>query len=166
MDVRRGGTETYKELIHRGVKEMFEDNRARFGEAAEKPSVAFVGVENRGVEELGEFKGSVTTEISTAVVNSGIYEAVSVRLVEAAQRETGMRQADDLLVARHREAFMACLNRDGITPKYLLFCTMTTMTSKGNREKERTYQLTLELLDSSSGRTVAQKLVEVRKAYE
>ncbi len=166
VDVRRGGTETWKELVRRSVGELFESNRERFADAAEKPSVAFIGLENKGSEELGEFKAAAGAEISTAIVNSGIYVPVSVRLVEAAQRECNIRLADDLLVARNREAFMACLNRDGVTPKYLLFATATTMTSRGNYEKERTYQLTLELMNSSSGVTATQKLVEVRKAYE
>ena len=166
VDVKRGGTETWKELVRKSVGELFAANRERFADEAERPSIAFVGVENRGSEELGEFRGAVNAEIATAVVNSGIYTAVSVRAVEAALRETGVREASDLVVARHREAFLACLNRDGIAPKYLLFATATTMTSRGNREKERTYQLTLELMNSSSGQTVTQKLVEVRKAYD
>ena len=166
VDVRRGGTETWKELIRRSVDELLAANRERFADASEKPAIAFIGVQNKGSEELGEFKAAVSTEITTALVNSGIYRNVSVRLVQAAQRETGIRQADDLVVARHREAFMACLNRDGITPKFFVFGTVTTMTSRGNSEMERTYQLTLEMMNSSSGETVTQKTVEVRKAYE
>jgi hypothetical protein len=166
VDVRRGGTETYKDLIRKGVNEILDEQGARLAGAAEKVSVAYVGVENKSSEELGEFRAAIDQEVGTALVNSRMFVNVSNRLVEAAKREANIRDAADLVVSRHREAFMGVLNRDGLTPQYFLFGTVTSMTSRGSREKERTYQLTFEMMDSSSGQTVTQKTVEVRKAYE
>jgi peptidoglycan-synthase activator LpoB len=165
VDVSRGGTETYKQLIHDGVVALLEENKIQLANASEKPLVAFVGVENRSSEELGEFRASMTKEIETALVNSRLYAMISMRAVDAAKREANIRSVDDLTVARPREAFLSVLNRDGKPPQYLLFGDVTTMTSRGNDARERTYQLTLQLMDSSSGIIQSQKTVELRKEY-
>jgi len=166
VDVKRGGTETYKALIRKGVEDLLEEHRILLSGAAEKPLVAFVGVENRSSEELGEFRAAMNNEVTTSLVNSRYYTMLSMRAVDAAKRESGIRSIDDLATARSREGFMSVLNRDGKPPQYLLAGEVTTMTSRGSYEKERTYQLTLQMWDSSSGVIQTQKLVEVRKAYE
>jgi hypothetical protein len=166
VDVKRGGTETYKALIRKGVEDVLEEHRLLLAGAAEKPLVAFVGVDNKSSEELGEFRAAMNNEITTALVNTRYYTMLSMRAVDAAKRESGIRSIDDLATSRPREAFMAVLNRDGKPPQYLFAGEVTTMTSRGSREKERTYQLTLQMWDSSSGVVQTQKLVEVRKAYE
>jgi hypothetical protein len=165
VDVSRGGTETYEKLVYDGVTALLSEHRLTLANAAEKPLVAFVGVENRSSEELGEFRASMNNEITTALVDSRYYSMISMRAVDAAKRESNIRSVDDLTVARPREAFMGVLNRDGKPPQYLLFGECTTKTSRGNAEKERTYELTLQLMDSSSGIIQSQKMVKVRKAY-
>jgi hypothetical protein len=167
VDATRGGTETYKELIRKGVTDMLQEHRLLLSAtAAEKPMVAFVGVENRSSEELGEFRSAMNNEITTALVNSRLYTMLSMRAVDAAKREANVRDVADLTTARNRESFLSVLNRDGQPPQYLLFGEVTTMSSRGAGERERTYQLTLQMMDSSNGVIQTQKLVEVRKAYE
>ena len=165
VDVRKGGTETYKELIRKGVSQLLEEHRLTLGNSAEKVMIAFVGVENRSSEELGEFRASMNNEITTALVNSRLYSMLSMRAVDAAKRESNIRSVDDLTVARPRAAFLAVLNKDGQAPQYLLFGEVSTMTSSGNSAKERTYQLTLQMMDSSNGVIQTQKMVEMRKEY-
>jgi hypothetical protein len=165
VDVRKGGTETYKELIRKGVSELLSEHRLTLGNSAEKVMVAFVGVENRSSEELGEFRSSMNNEITTALVNSRLYAMISMRAVDAAKRESNIRSVDDLTVARPREAFLSVLNKDGQAPQYLLFGEVTSMTSRGNAASERTYQLTLQMMDSSNGVIQSQKTVEMRKEY-
>jgi hypothetical protein len=165
VDVRKGGTETYKELIRKGVSELLAEHRLTLGNSAEKVMIAFVGVENRSSEELGEFRASMNNEITTALVNSRLYSMLSMRAVDAAKRESNIRSVDDLTVARPREAFLGVLNKDGQAPQYLLFGEVTSMTSSGNNARERTYQLTLQMMDSSNGVIQTQKMVEMRKEY-
>ena len=117
-------------------------------------------------EELGEFRSAMNNEITTALVNSRLYTMLSMRAVDAAKREANVRDVADLTTARNRESFLSVLNRDGQPPQYLLFGEVTTMSSRGAGERERTYQLTLQMMDSSNGVIQTQKLVEVRKAYE
>jgi len=166
VDVRRGGAETYKKLIRDTVVALLDEHRLLLQGAAEKPLVAFVGVENRSSEELGEFRSAMNNEITTALVNSRYYSMLSMRAVDAAKREANIRSIDDLATARGREAFISVLNRDGQPARYLLAGEVTTMTSRGSGEKERIYQLTLQMWDSSSGVIQSQKTEEVRKAYE
>ena len=165
VDVKKGGAETYKKLIHDTVVALLDEHRLLLQGAAEKPLVAFVGVENKSSEELGEFRAAMNNEITTALVNSRYYAIVSMRAVDAAKREANVRSIDDLATKRNREAFISVLNRDGAPPQYLLAGSVTTMTSRGSGEKERVYQLTLEMWDSSSGVVQSQKTEEVRKAY-
>ena len=165
VDVKKGGTETYKKLIHDTVVALLEEHRAMLQGAAEKPLIAFVGVENKSSEELGEFRTAMNNEITTALVNSRYYTMISMRAVDAAKRESNIRNIDDLATRTNREAFMSVLNRDGAPPQFLLAGSVTTMTSRGSGEKERVYQLTLEMWDSSSGVIQSQKTEEVRKAY-
>ena len=165
-DVSRAGTETYKRLIADGVDALLTPLSGSLGNAAERPLIAFVGVENRSSEELGEFRASINNEITTALVNSRLFSMMSMRAVDAAKRESGVRDVSDLTVARPREAFLAVLNRDGNAPQYFLFGEMSSMTSRGSDVRERTYQLTLQLMDSSNGTIQSQRMVEIRKAYE
>jgi hypothetical protein len=165
VDVRRGGTETYEQLIHDGVTELLDTVKAQLVNSSTKPLIAFVGVENRSSEELGEFRASMNNEIETAIMNHGIFVMISRRAVDAAKRGSNVRDAADLTTAGPREAFMAVLNKDGHPPQYLLFGEVSTMTSSGNKASERTYELTLQLMDSSNGVIQAQKLVKVRKEY-
>ena len=165
VDVKKGGAETYQKLIHDTVVALLEEHRVKLQGAAEKPLVAFVGVENKSSEELGEFRTAMNDEITTALVNSQYYSIVSMRAVEAAKRESNIRNIEDLATRSNREAFMAVLNRDGAPPQYLLAGSVTTMTSRGTGEKERIYNLTLEMWDSSSGIVQTMKQEKVRKAY-
>jgi hypothetical protein len=165
VDVRRGCTETYKELIRKGVLEILTAHRSKLGGAAEKPVVAFVGVDNKSSEELGEFRAAMDNEIETALVESDLYSMVSMEAVKAAKSEANIGNISQLTVGRTREAFMAVLNKDGHPPQYILFGQVTTMTSSGNEARERTYQLKLQMMDSSSGIIQSQKMVEMRKEY-
>lgn len=165
VDVRKGGTETYLALVNKGVRELIEANRKDLMKSAEKPLVAFVGVENKSSEELGEFRASMNSEIETVLVNSELLGMISMRAVDAARRESNIRTIDDLTTARSRQAFLSVLNRDGAVAQFLLYGEVTSMTSSGNSAKERTYELTLQLMDSSTGMIASQKKVKLRKEY-
>lgn len=166
VDVSKGGTETYKELIRKGVLSLLESHRKVLAGGAERPLLAFVGIQNKSSEELGEFREAMSNEIETALVESGLYQVISMEAVNAAKRESNLRDVSDLTVARPREAFLSVLNKDGRAPQYILFGVSTTMSSQGISERERTYQLKLQMMDSSNGIVQTQKMVEVRKAYE
>ena len=166
VDVSKGGTETYKALISKGVNQVLEEHRLTLAGGAERPLIAFLGIRNKSSEELGEFKTAMTNEIETALVSTRYYQVISMEAVYAAQREANIRDISDLTTNRGREAFLAVLNKDGRPPQFLFYGESTTMSSQGIGERERTYQLKLQMLDSSNGIVQTQKMVEVRKAYE
>jgi hypothetical protein len=165
VDTGKGGTETYLTLVNKGTNELLAENRRDLRNASERPVIAFVGVENKSSEELGEFRASMNSEIETVLVNAQLYSMLSMRAVDAAKREANVRSIEDLTTRRGREAFMSVLNRDGVVAQYLLFGEITSMTSRGNAAKERTYELTLQLIDSSTGAIQSQKKVKLRKEY-
>lgn len=165
VDVKKGGTETYKELIRKGVSELLAAHRKNLGNAAERPMVAFVGVENKSSEELGEFRPAINNEIETALVGSELYAMISMNAIDAAKRQSNLHNISDLTTGDPRKAFLSVLNKDGQAPQYILFGEVTSMTSRGNSAKERTYQLKLQMMDSSNGVIQTQKMVEMRKEY-
>lgn len=165
VDTTKGGTETYKELIRKGTSELLSEHRLTLGNAAERVMVAFVGVENRSSEELGEFRASMNNEIETVLVNSRLYAMISMNAIDAAKRQSNLRNISDLTTGEPRAAFLSVLNKDGQAPQYILFGEVTSMTSRGNDASERTYQLKLQMMDSSNGIIQSQKMVEMRKEY-
>ena len=164
VDLDRSGIATYDLLVLKAVSQLLAEHSSFV--AADEIWVAFVGIENKSSEELGEFREAVYENIDTALVNSRLYRNISRRFVDTALREINARGPEDIFLASGRDKFMGVLQAQGVTPDYLLFAKVTTKTSRAGDEKQRNYQLTLEMVDSQSGETVTKKTVDVRKYYE
>ncbi|MCH8110942.1 MAG: hypothetical protein IH905_03135 [Proteobacteria bacterium] len=164
VDLDRGGIETYDLLVSKVVGQLLEEHA--WFRNVDEIWVAFVGIENRSSEELGEFREAVYENIDTALVNSRLYRNISRRFIDTALREINARGPEDIFLASGRQKFMGVLQAQGVTPDFLLFAKVTTKTSRAGDEKQRNYQLTLEMVDSQSGETVTKKTADVRKYYE
>lgn len=113
-------------------------------------TVCFMGVENKSVEELGDFKEQIYQQIDTMLVQSEVFRPLSRRVTEAALRETRMRP-DSLLIPDNMRAFAAVLDRQGQPINYLLFATVTSGTTTRNQSEQRDYLLTLEMVNVHTG---------------
>ncbi len=113
-------------------------------------SVFFVGVENKSIEELGDFKDQIYQQIDTLLVQSQAFQPVSKRVVDVALRETRMRP-DSLLIPENMAIFAGVLQRQGQPLNYLLFATLTSGTTVRNESQQRDYLLTLELVNVQTG---------------
>lgn len=126
-------------------------------------TVAFVGVENRSAEELGDFKDQIFETIDAGVNRSEIHRCISSRMVDAALRETRLRP-DSLFLPANRDAFAAVLGRQGSPVDYLLHATITSGTTDRNKTSQRDYLLTLEMVNVHTGDFVKEQ-AKIRKGY-
>ncbi len=126
--------------------------------------ICFVGVENKSAEDLGDFKEQIYQQIDTRIVQSQQFRPISRRFVEAGLRETRLLP-DELFLPRNRELFAAALEQQGQPFDYLLYATLTTgTTQKNQRDYQRDYLLTMEMIDIRSG-DYDKQTAEVRKGY-
>ena len=128
-----------------------------------RKNICFVGIENKSVEALGDFKDQLYQQIDTQIVQSDCFAPISRRMVDAALYETRLRP-DSLLVPANMQLFTAALQRQGAPIDYLLFATLTSGTTEKNKSTQRDYLLTMELTDVHNGRYDKQS-AEVRKGY-
>ncbi len=163
VDSSKAGIETFNPLVVEAMNKLLH-NQATEERAQGKRAVAFIGVENKSAEEMRDARDAIYEIIDTHLVNEQAYTPVNHRFVEAAMRSTGMRP-DDLFLKNGRDQFMAAVSKEGITPEYLLFATLTSLTSQGVGQDQRNYLLTLELVDANSGETSSKETAQIRKGY-
>ena len=125
--------------------------------------VCFVGIENQSAEELGDFKEQIYEMIDSQIVNSGAFEPVSRRYVDAGLAQTRLRP-DALFIPANMQTFASSLAQQGQPFDYLLFAKMTSGTTEKNRDYQRDYVLTLELVDVNTGK-FDKESAKIRKGY-
>ena len=108
--------------------------------------ICFVGVENRSAEELGDFKEQLYELIDAKILDAPVFHSISRRAVQAGLRQTGLR-SDDLFIPAHMRQFTAIMEQMGEPFDYLLFAKITSGTTQDNRDSQRDYLLTLELVN-------------------
>lgn len=158
----RAGSATYDRLIETTVQKLLAGKTAR-NAGLSKARVAYLGVENKGIEELGDMREQIYELIDTSINQHDAYTSISRRFVSAALRETRLT-ADDLFLPKKRRVFVDELEAKGNPVEFLLFSKLTTGTTRGEEGKERNYLLTLELVDVESGEFDKQS-TRIRKAY-
>ena len=152
------GAEVFNPLIDEAVAKLLgrqsmvvqEVTFSGEGELPAPRTVCFMGVENKSIEELGDFKEQIYQQIDTLLVQSEMFRPVSRRVVEAALRETRMRP-DALLIPENMRLFAGLLERQGQPIHYLLFATVTSGTTVRNQSEQRDYLLTLEMVNVRTG---------------
>lgn len=115
-----------------------------------KMRVCFVGVENKTAEEIGDFKEQIYESIDSRLLECGTCAPISRRYVEAGLRELRMRP-DQLFVPDSLAMFVGLMSRQGQPFDYLLFAKLTSGTTRENRDYQRDYELTLELVNIHTG---------------
>ena len=160
---KTAGAETYNALIEEATRKLLNAEAARFPEG-EVRKIAFVGIENRGAEELGDIRESTNQIIETVLFQAKRYDMIGQRYVTHALQVTSM-VAEDLFLKGGRERFVGILRDEGQEPDYLLWAVYTTLSTSGEKERQRDYLLTLELIDAATGRLMQKETAKVRKAY-
>lgn len=125
--------------------------------------VCFVGLENASIEELGDFKEHIKTAISETIASSDQFEVVSDRAVTAGLRTLGFRP-DDLFMEENMRMFTGAMGRGGTPVDYLLFAKITSGTTVDNKDMQRDYKLSLELVDTQTYTQIIESM-PMRKEY-
>ncbi len=159
----RAGGATFRMLIAESTEKLL-DGHARDLRPGEPFYVAFVGVENKTVEELRDSREAIYESIDTVLVNNAAYTPVSRRMVDHTLKLHDI-VPEDLFLAAGRDLFRAELTKQGITPDFLLWCKLSTMSTFGENVSQRDYQMTLDLVDANSGLTVRKETALVSKEY-
>jgi hypothetical protein len=169
----QAGSETFKPLVDEAVAKLLGRHAetptqmsASPGEAARPgpKSICFIGVENKSSEELGDFKDQIYECIDSKILEgSHAFQSINRRFVDAGLRETRLRP-DQLFIPTNMRTFTAYMEQQGQPFDYLLYAVLTSGTTRENKDYQRDYLLTLELVELRTGQTDKQSAT-ISKGY-
>lgn len=164
------GAETWKPLIDESVARMLgracsDVQTVSYTDENGTPvrRVCFVGVENRSSEPVGDFKEQIYEHVDSIIGQSPQFRMISRRYVEAAMIECRCDPASLVLPDKQRQ-LQAALEKAEQPFDFLLFAKITSGTTRSNKDYQRDYLLTLELLDIHSGESLKESAM-LRKGY-
>ncbi len=128
-----------------------------------RKNICFIGIENKSAEDIGDFKEQLYQQIDAKILESGCFQSISRRMVDAALLETRLRP-DSLMIPSNLQLFTSVLQREGAPFDYVLYAKLTSGTTERNSSKQRDYVLSLELTNIHTGVYDAQS-AEIRKGY-
>jgi len=157
----QAGQETYRPLVDEAVVKLLgrhDPAGAVHRQVSAGPEllpppkmrVCFVGVENKTAEEIGDFKEQIYESIDTRLLECGTCAPISRRFVEAGLRETRLRP-DQLFIPENMRIFAGIMEQQGQPFDYLIFAKLTSGTTRENKDYQRDYMLTLELINVQTG---------------
>jgi len=159
----KAGQEVYKPLVEEAVNRLLAAEAQDPGTTPAPKKICFVGVENFTAEELVDYKEQLYEMIDTSISASGRFTSISRRFVEPALRAERFRM-DDLFIPENQRKLQAALEKDGQPFEYLLFAKLTSGTTTDNRDSQRDYRLSLELININDGSSVKEGC-DLSKAY-
>jgi hypothetical protein len=149
----QAGSETFKPLVDEAVARLLSRNcqvvQTAYGPMPPK-RICFLCVENKSAEELGDFRDQLYQTIDTKIVESGTFQPVSKRFVDAGLTQMRMRP-DQLMLPENMRMFAGVMEQQGQPFDYLLYATITSGTTRENKDYQREYLLTLEMVHLQSG---------------
>jgi hypothetical protein len=164
------GGETFGPLVDTAVSNLLARHSQRFQPAGFTENTApaplricFVGVENKSAEEIGDFKDQIYQQIDSRILSSQIYQSVSQRFVAAGLSQCRLRP-DELLIPSNMQMFTQALEQQGQPFDFMLYATITSGTTRSNKDYQRNYLLTLEMLNVHNGQ-YDKESAEIVKKY-
>jgi hypothetical protein len=164
------GAETYKPLVEQAVGELLARHSQPAGVVQASTSavppmarICFVAVENKSAEEIGDFKDQIYQVIDTRILESHIFQPINKRYVDAGLMQTRLRP-EELFVPDNMRTFTAVMEQQGQPFDCLLYATVTSGTTRENKDYQRDYLLTLELIDIRTGQQDKQS-ASISKGY-
>jgi hypothetical protein len=113
--------------------------------------ICFVCVENKSAEEIGDFKAQIYELIDARLSESqGMFSVVNRRYIDGALSTLRMRP-EAVMTPQNMRVFQAHLEQEGQPFDYMLWAVLTSGTTRENKEYQRDYLLTLELVDIQTG---------------
>jgi hypothetical protein len=166
----KAGSEVYNPIVHSTVDKLIGRVASNSVQPAaysslvpQQLNVYFAGIENRSMEELGDFREHLKISINERITQSDQIAVVNDRAVDAVLRTLNLR-ADDLFAEHNMQNFTSAMGKSGSPIDYILFATITSGTTESNRDMQREYKLTLKLVDTQKWREIAESS-QIRKEY-
>jgi hypothetical protein len=125
--------------------------------------ICFVGVENRSIEEIGDFKDQLYQQIDSRILQGQVFQSVSQRYVAAGMQQCGYR-LEDLMNPEKMRVFTQVMEQQNQPFDYMLYATITSGSTQSNKDYQRNYLLTLELLNVHNGQ-YDKESAEIEKRY-
>ena len=162
------GGETWKPLVQESVGKLLGRQMTSIQlTGAETPHqrkrICFVGVENKSAEDLGDFKEQIYQHIDTLISESECFEPINRKYVESGLQACSLRP-EDLFMANNQRMFAAAMEKYSQPFDYLMYATITSGTTQSNKDYQRDYLLTLELINIYDGHTEKES-AELSKGY-
>lgn len=164
------GAETWEPLIQQSVGQLLGRQHqvimasADAADPTARKRICFAGIENKSAEDLADFRDQIYEKIDTCINDSAEFEVINKRFVEAGLKRCELRP-DDLFVPSNQRMFTATMEKLDHPFDYLLFARITSGTTRSNqKDYQRDYLLTLELIHLESGKTDKES-AELRKGY-
>ena len=118
IDQRRGGIAVYDNIVRGALEKLLKQHHDKImDDGAGRFLVAFVGIDNKGAEELGDHEEAIYDTVEEVLVNAKYYDVVSRRFVETARRTAGIRSPEDIFLAEPQQKFLSVLKDGGLSPE-------------------------------------------------
>jgi hypothetical protein len=165
------GGETFGPLVDESVSKLL----SRHGRGNQPPGLAqdvsqqtplricFVGVENRSIEEMGDFKDQIYQKIDSRILESQVFQSISQRYVASGLQQCGYR-VDELMNPEKMRVFTQVMEQQNQPFDFMLYATITSGSTQSNKDYQRNYLLTLELLNVHNGQ-YDKESAEIEKKY-
>ena len=153
------GSETYGPLVGGAVSELLAKQCGGIqpvgymqGAPANAPMrICFLGVENKSIEDLGDFRETLYEQIDQRILNSGNYQSVSKRYVDAGLQAANLRP-DEVLTPQNMRILTERMEQMQQPFDFVLYAKVTSGTTQSNANYQREYLLTLEMVNVHNGR--------------
>jgi len=162
VGARAAGTETHSRLIDEALTKLLTRHEGEVKSAHAK--VAFVDLENKSAEELGDFREQIMQIIETVIENSNRYRMISRRFVQTALNECRIAP-NQIMLPKYRRQFAQVLEQQNNPVDFVLYAVLTSGTTAGVRSTQRDYILSMELINVVTG-DLDKESARVRKEYQ
>ena len=143
------GAAAYNKILADGIAKLFASHATEH-EGSGPVTLAVMGIENQGAEELGDWGAHLYEQIATTINESARYRTINRRMVDRALSASNLRQ-DDLFLPAGRRQFLETLEVQENPIDLLLFPSISTGTTKSGRASQQDTSLKLELVDMVTG---------------
>jgi hypothetical protein len=148
------GAETFKPLVEQATAQLLARHAQKVVPVGTLPPppcrICFVCVENKSAEEIGDFKEQIYQAIDLHILNSQVFQPINKRFVDAGLAQVRMRP-DQLFVPENMRMFSAVMEQQGQPFDCLMYATITSGTTRENKDYQRDYLLTIEMVDVHTG---------------
>jgi len=124
--------------------------------------ICFLGVENKSIEELGDFRETLYEQIDQRILNSGTFQSVSKRFVDAGLQAANLRP-DEVFVPTNMRLLTERMEQMQQPFDFVLIAKVTSGTTRSNGDYEREYLLTLEMVNIHNGQYAKESATIVKK---